>query len=440
VTGAHELLTPRGQQLLASLAGQDVAPEHALRLAESLRGSYPPELVAAALTQLALRAAARSRFSLAGRMLFTRPGLEQASSEAAARHSAARYAGAAVVADLCCGIGGNLMELAPGRRVLAADADPVALAFARHNAGLRQGGGQVAAVRSDVRELSLRGIEAVFIDPARRAGERRFRAGHSEPPLGWCLGLAGQVPAVGIKAAPGLPRELVPAGWEAEFVAIGRGLKEALLWSPALATVPRRATVLHQAIPAAPPPAPGTASDASPPPGNASPASDASPAPDAAVTRPAGPVPADTLLPVPGQPVPVAPPGRYLLDPNPAVTRAGLVEDLARLTGGWKIDPMIAFLSSDQPVRTPFARTLRVLLSARWNERRFAAALRELGIGSADIRRRGLAGDVEQIRKRLGLRGGAAGTIVITRMNGTPWGLICTAPDDQAATAAPGQA
>ena len=49
---------------------------------------------------------------------------------------------------------------------------------------------------------------------------------------------------MGIKAAPGLPLELVPPGWEAEFLAVGRGLKEALLWSPALASAPRRATIL----------------------------------------------------------------------------------------------------------------------------------------------------------------------------------------------------
>jgi hypothetical protein len=127
------------------------------------------------------------------------------------------------------------------------------------------------------------------------------------------------------------------------------------------------------------------------------------------------------------------------------------VTDLGQLIGGWQIDPMIAFLSSDEPVRTPFARTLRVLESAPWHEKRFAARLRELGIGSADIRRRGLAGDVAQIHRRLGLgkqtrtalgrqapaaraadaspqaalRGPGAATIVLTRVSDRPWGLIC---------------
>ena len=129
----------------------------------------------------------------------------------------------------------------------------------------------------------------------------------------------------------------------------------------------------------------------------------------------------------PGDPVPLRAPGEYLLDPSPAVTRAGLVEDLARDLGPdtAKIDPQIAFLTLDRPVQTPFARTLRVLDSAPWNEKRFARRLRELGIGAADIRRRGLAGDVDQIHRRLKLAGPNRATIVITRVNDKPWGLIC---------------
>ena len=105
------------------------------------------------------------------------------------------------------------------------------------------------------------------------------------------------MPAVCVKAAPGLPADLIPDGWEAEFIADGRDLKEAVLWSPALATAPvagaggpRRALVLSGSV-------------------------------------------AHALVACPGDPVPVTEPGEYLLDPNPAVTRSGLVEDLARSLG-----------------------------------------------------------------------------------------------------------
>jgi len=378
------LLSPDGRELLDRLSGEQVGPDRALELARALRGRYPPGLVAEALTQQALRIAARAKFSRADAMLFTRAGLEQASSEITAAHSAARYPAGALVADLCCGIGGNLTALGGGRPVMAVDLDLVSLEFARHNARVYGAAERLAAVCADVRDVALAGVDGVFIDPARRAGGRRLAAGRSEPPLRWCLDLAGRVPAVGIKAAPGLPRELVPEGWEAEFVAVGRDLKEALLWSPALATARRRATIL-----------------------------------------PAG----DTLTEAPGPPggaVPVAAPGVFLFDPSPAVTRAGLVEELARRLGAWKIDPEIAFLSDDREHRTPFARTLRVLESAPWHERHFARRLADLGIGAADIRRRGLAGDVPRIHRRLGLRGPGRATVVLTRASGRPWGLICT--------------
>jgi SAM-dependent methyltransferase len=393
VSQADELRSHQGAELLHRLQGLAITPARALSLAEELRGSYPPDLVAAALTQQALRTEARQKFSQAGEMLFTRPGLEQASSELTAAHSARRFAGRHVIADLCCGIGGNLVALAGAApEVVAVDADLDALRYAGHNAAVHGRRSHVVLVCADVRDLRLPGaVTGAFVDPARRAAGRRLRAGDSEPPLDWCFALPGSIPRVCIKAAPGLPHDLVPPGWEIEFVATGRALKEALLWSPAFATTARRATIL-----------------------------------------PAG----AALVSSPGDPVGVGEPGEYLLDPNPAVTRAGLVQELGRDVGARQLDELTAFLSLDRCVATPFARTLRVLESMPWHERQVARRLRELGIGAADIRRRGLAGDVEQIRRRLGLQGDRQATIVITRRSGRPWGLICESVADQAADSA----
>ena len=378
------LLSPAGQAILARVAElQGDAPQAGLGLAVSLRQEYPASLVAAATAQHELRLAARAKFSRAMEMLFTRDGYEQSSSEAIARYRAGRFGAVRRAADLCCGIGGDLIALGAGREVLAVDRDEAHARLAVHNAGVYEVADGVRACVADVREIALAGVDAVFIDPARRSGTHRFRAGVSQPSLDWCVALAGRVPAVCVKAAPGLPAELIPPGWEAEFIADGRDLKEAVLWSPAFATAPRRATIL-----------PGR----------------------------------DTLVAEPGEPVPVGEPGEYLLDPNPSVTRAGLVEDLARQCGAWKLDPRIAFLALKHEVSTPFARTLRVIDSAPWNEKRFARRLRELGVGAADLRRRGLAGDVDQIRRRLKLAGPHRATVVLTRVADKPWGLICADP------------
>ncbi len=386
------LRSPRGTELLRIL-GEDAetpdrapTPGTALRLGTQLRHQYPADLVAAALAQHELRLQARSKFSRATRMFFTRAGLEQSSPEVVARHRAARYAPLGRVADLCCGIGGDLLALAGGRHVLAVDRDPLHLRMAEANTEAYGVDGGVTTMVSDVRDADLAGIDAVFVDPARRTSRRRMPAGESEPPLRWCLDLAGQVAGVGIKAAPGIARDAVPAGWELEFVAVGRDLKEATAWSPALATAARRATLLPEG---------------------------------------------HTLTPRPGAAVPVRAPGAFLLDPSPAVTRAGLVEELARMLGAWKIDERIAFLSGDVAMDTPFGRTLQVIDSAPWNQKKLAGRLRALDIGAADIRRRGLAGDVDQLHRSLRLSGARRATVVMTRVRDRPWGLICLAPGDQ---------
>ncbi|HET9081674.1 MAG TPA: SAM-dependent methyltransferase [Trebonia sp.] len=404
-TDPTALLTPQGHELLARLAAAgDSQPE--LAIAERLRREYPSDLVAVAMAQRELRRAAEAKFSRAAGMLFTRAGYEQSSSETIARYRASRLKNVSRIADLCCGIGGDLIALAEASEVLAVDRDETHARLALHNAAVYGRADRARALVCDVRDVRLAGTDAVFIDPARRSGPgtasapdaRRYKAGLSEPPLDWCIGLTERVPAVCVKAAPGLPHDLIPDDWEAEFIAEGRDLKEAVLWSPSMATAPkagergsRRATVL-----------------ATVPPGDA-------PRSYALVARE-------------GDSVAIREPGEYLLDPNPAVTRAGLVEDLARTLGEdtAKIDPQIAFLTLDRNVQTPFARTLRVQHSAPWNEKQFAKRLRELEIGAVDIRRRGLAGDVDQIRRRLKLSGARRATVVITRVNNKPWGLVCT--------------
>ena len=430
MTDPTALLNADGQALLAQIAASDLSE---LRLGAELRQSYPGDLVAAAVLQHELRTAARAKFTRADQMYFTRAGLEQASAEPVARLRATRFAGIARLADLCCGIGGDLVTLgraacvgavsvdaapvgaapvsaapvsagpvsaafdsaapvsaAPGSAapVCAVDIDPVHLQLAAINAAVY--GVEVASVQSDVRAVHLSDLDAVFIDPARRTPRshdtagHRMAAGNSEPPLTWCFGLADQVPAVCVKASPALDRAVVPTGWEVEFVALGTELKEAALWSPALAGSTTRASVIVDGR---------------------------------AWTLAAEEQPVQTSR--------VDAPGEFLLDPNPAVTRAGLVAELAARLGAWQIDARIAFLSADQPIATPFGRSLRVLDSGPWQEKRLTTRLRELDIGALDIRRRGLAGDVEQIRRRFRLAGSRRATVLMTRVRDQPWGFIC---------------
>jgi hypothetical protein len=331
--------------------------------------------VAVAEAELARRAAAK--FSRAASMLFTRPGLEQATSEGVARHRAARFGAAdgGALLDLCCGIGGDLIALAAcSDHAIGIDIDPTHAAYARHN--VRAYDRDCTVATADVREVAVRRTDRVFVDPARRSGDRR---GGSMPPLEWCVGLPAE--HVCVKTAPGLDLAGVPDGWEVEFVAVNRDLKEAALWSPVWATAGRRATVLPAGV---------------------------------------------TLVAGPATPAaPIRPPGRYLLDPSPAVTRAGAVADLAATLDAWQVDRRIAFLCTDTSVATPFARCLEVAASLPFSVRGLRAELRRLGVGAVDIRRRGLAGDVDELRQRLGRHGDRPATVVLTRVVNKPWSFVC---------------
>src|SRR5690606_4135508 len=93
-----------------------------LALQKTLRRRWPDELVRAALLQHALRERARAKFRNADQMWFDRVALEQATSEAVARHKAARFQGE--VDDLCCGIGGDTLALAEHCHVRSIDRRP----------------------------------------------------------------------------------------------------------------------------------------------------------------------------------------------------------------------------------------------------------------------------------------------------------------------------
>ena len=121
------------------------------------------------------------------------------------------------VADLCCGIGGDLVALAgAGLEVLAVDHDPLTVEVARANARILGIEASVEVRCADVTGLDLRGegCDAVFVDPARRSGGRRtFDPEGYSPPFSFVSTVAAQVPATAAKVAPGIPHALLRQEW-----------------------------------------------------------------------------------------------------------------------------------------------------------------------------------------------------------------------------------
>ncbi|MEZ0579535.1 SAM-dependent methyltransferase [Nocardioides sp. MH1] len=379
------LLTDEGQALLARATELVDVPE--LRAQAELRRTAPPEAVATALTQVELRAKAEAKFGdLAARLYFTPDALEQATRLPVSTHRAGRYGafGATTLIDLGCGIGGDLIAAARTGMVCAGvDRDPVRVAVAEANLAALGLPGAVQV--ADATTVNHAPFDIAFADPARRTGAgRSFDVDDWVPPWSWVTELLRRDACV--KVAPGIPHDLVPAGVEAEWVSDGGEVKEAALWSGRTATADRRATVIG----------PG---------GLASITDEDDPGVDE---------------------VGVGPVGDYLYEPDGAVIRAGLVTAVAAGVAGRLLDAKIAYVTSDQSFRTPFARGYRVVEHLPYREKQLKAALRERGIGRLTIKKRGVDVTPEALRKRLALVGDEEATLVLTRVEGHGTALLVT--------------
>jgi hypothetical protein len=106
------------------------------------------------------------------------------------------------------------------------------------------------------------------------------------------------------------------------------------------------------------------------------------------------------------------------------VIRARLIGDLARANGAWMLSSGIAYLTSDTAFDSPFARGFRVLERLPADERQLRQALAARGVGTLEIKKRGVDVDPAQLRTRLKLKGAASATIVLTREAGRHVALL----------------
>lgn len=325
-----------------------------------------------------LRRRAAAKLDSSSSWLFTDDALQQATASAVARHRALRFAGRDVH-DVTCSVGADLFALsAVAARCIGSDLDPVRLAMARNNVP-----GQLVVVADALRPVSR--ASAVTADPARRdsSGRRKWHPSDFLPPLDELSSVYAGVD-LAVKCAPGIDFAVAPWADEIEVVSLDGAVREACLWTRGLATpgVSRRASVLGGS-------GSWTITDAEP------------------------------------DDCPVAPPGAWLIDPDGAVVRAGLVRHYAARHGLWQLDERIAYLSGDTPPAG--IRAFRVLEHGHHTEKALKSLLKARGIGRLEILVRGLDVDPNTLRKRLKLSGPSEASVVLTRIGSRPVFVLCEA-------------
>ena len=368
-----------GPALRAAAAEADPG---SLGAATRLRALVEPDQAAAVLDQVALRRRAVAKLGPRAENLFlTADGLEQATRWPVAARRAARLAatGATRVADLGCGLGVDALALQDaGLHVIAVERDEVTAVLAQANLGTEVLVGdvtdlwpQLAASDPDL---------AVFADPARRTGAgRSWRVEDLSPPWPFVEALLDGTRPACVKLGPGVPHSLIPETVEAEWVSDAGSVVECALWAGPGARPGRRAAIVD------------------------------------------GVELADTGRPPAG----VGAIEEYLYEPDGAVVRAGLVDEFAGLVKAHRIADGIAYLSAPWDMPTPFATVFAVREVLPFDEKVLRAWVRERGIGTLEIKKRGLDLDPAELRRRLRPRGRGVATLVVTPTRDGARVLVC---------------
>jgi hypothetical protein len=314
-----------------------------------------------------LRRRAAGKVDDPSRWLFTDDALQQATAQPVARHRARRLTGA-TVHDVTCSVGAELAALRfSARDLVGSDIDPVRLAMARHNVD------DVPLCRADALRPVTRGAVVVADPGRRRSGRRRFDPLDYAPPLDRLLDTYRGRHLV-VKCAPGIDfGEVRRLGFdgEIEITSLRGSVREACLWSSGLTEsgVRRRATVLDSAE---------QITDAEP------------------------------------DDCPVSAAGRWIIDPDGAIVRAGLVRHYAARHGLWQLDPDIAYLSGGHV--PDGVRGFEVIDEIGYSDKRLRQALAVHDAGAVEILVRGVDVDPDALRNRLKLRGSQHLSVVIARI------------------------
>lgn len=385
------LRSRHGLKALEIAAALQFSPSSMLSDITELRSRYAPH-DAALIETVTCRRRAVGKVRRAEELLLSDDSLQQATASVVAAeraHDIAAVYPGAVVHDVTCSIGAELMELGaePGiAAVIGSDIDRVRLDMAQHNTSPMDRP-PTLLVADALTPTST--ADVVIADPARRSGAGRiFRLDQLSPPLFDVFTTYAGRPLI-VKCAPGLDHRMLRDrfGFDGlvQVTSLDGGVREACLWTEPSGPARRRATVVRTA-------------------------------PDATVTR----VDIDDDEP---DVIPTGVIGSWIIDPDGAIVRAGLVRQYGHRHGLAMLDPQIAYLTGD--VVPPGDRGFRIVEQVGVAEKALRKALAAHDCGTLEILIRGLDVDPDQLRKKLKLKGSRPMALVLTRIGRKGVGFLC---------------
>lgn len=368
--------TEAGARLMAAIeAAGLVGPA----VVNRLRSLAPPEMVRAALRLNEARRKGARKFEFSARMWLDSVGVEQATNEVVARHKAARFAGRLVV-DLCAGVGGDAIAIARVGTVIAVDRDRLMCRRLRHNAAVSGVVARLLVVRASAETFPIPDGAWVHLDPDRRAGAKGRARSFADytPGPGVCQAIFALAPGGLLKLGPAsdFAEHFSSDAFEIELVSLNGECKEAIVWFGAAVSCRRRATRLPEG-------ATWTDRDAS-----------------------GGAYPAVSEL------------QSFVHDPDPALSRSGLLDGFAVAHGLERLDESADYLTSGAAAETPFLTSFAVVDHAPLDMKHVRMMLGRHDSMAREIKVRGVDVTPEDLRIRLRGTGSRPGTLIVGLVGG----------------------
>jgi hypothetical protein len=364
---------------------------NAVRIAKSLRSKTTPPRAAMVMEQAQLRIRGRQKFELADQMFFTRRGLEQSTGQDIAAYKATRFDGMESVADLCCGIGGDLQALVQRQgavKTYGVDSDELTGLFAKHNAVLavtrlgRQETKQKIRVRCrEFANFDVSRFGALHCDPDRRMEERTVSGDRFSPRLQEVLQRIDSQTCLAIKIAPATPApSCLPVSVQREWIGDRRECKQQVIWQGPFthqsghrtATCVDSNAQVHQF----------------------------------SVAEEEVEQTTEVISEI----------GKYLFEPHATVLASKLTDALANENGIARFCADIEYLTGDRPLQDPLLTQFEIVHTLPVDLRAAVKFLNEREIGQIEIKKRGVEHIIYDQFKRLKISGPRRATVILTRI------------------------
>lgn len=337
--------------------------------------------LSAAITLIKLRRQAAGKFEKSSQMFFTPLGLSQSTSEKIAKYVASRYSHSEKIVDLTCSLGGNLIFLAEqAREMIAVDLNASNLACAEINTKLYQQN-KIKFICGDAYDNIVSDADAFFIDPARdRNGKTKTRSILNCEP-----NLIKIIPAIfnvshnlGVKISPAFDYQelkLLPLDPELEIISEDNVVKVVMLWFGKFKTCSRRATCLIDEK-------------------------------KYSFREIKGP----KIIKIAAGPL------KYIYEPNKAISKAHLIEEIAAQFNLYKLNRQTSFLTSDELIKNDRAlfRTWKVIEFSPFSLKEIKAFLKLKNIERVNIITKRFPQKPVELYKKLKIKEGSEYFLIVT--------------------------